>query len=233
MRSGAPPVADIAQIPLGGLCGPPAGLNGGGLCVTQAEAQAKQALDAAEVKSKLAREQQLAATEIVEKETTRRCALLLAILSILQPCYSHPWGRRVRRCALTQGVRVSARGGRREAEQAADSLRESLRQSLMEHNARVHEAQTEAHSAQLQVGVQQRKMQEHIQQMQLLKCASNLRARRTHPRVGCEQCFAFSTIHAEGLLDADGSSGGALRPHPPCPVPYPSVRRSQGAAAII
>ena len=73
---------------------------------------------------------------------------------------------------------MSARGGRREAEQAADSLRESLRQSLMEQNARVHEAQTEAHSAQLQVGVQQRKMQEHIQRMELLKCAPNLHAGR-------------------------------------------------------
>ena len=70
---------------------------------------------------------------------------------------------------------------RREAEQAADSLRESLRQSLMAQNAKVHEAQSEAHSAQLQVGVQQRKMQEHIQQMDLLRCASPARRAMTPP----------------------------------------------------
>ena len=109
--NGAPPVADILQIPLGGLRGPPAGLSGGGLCVTQAEAQAQQMLDAAEVKSKLAREQQLAATEMVEKETTRRCALLFGTLSSLQP-----WARRVWRRALTLGrtgerSRRQARGG--------------------------------------------------------------------------------------------------------------------------
>ena len=92
---------------------------------------------------------------------------------------------------------MSARGGRREAEQAADSLRESLRQSLMEQNARVHEAQTEAHSAQLQVGVQQRKM--HIQQMELLKCASDRRAGRTQPRVGVSGVLRSAPSMPEGL----------------------------------